>query len=591
MPSTNPPAPAAPPTAARSAEEVVAGAKARLLQQAIGAAIRGCQSAVAAPRFPAWWWQSGAEWPVGRPWMRSAAAMASNSAGIGLSPKSMRRVHSRWTWPHGRVATARSPPRQVCPRGCAGRCFQRQADKVGAGGFFGNHVQQRKNPLVQAFLTQHAHALVSLARRTAFSAFRRTAAPPARFAAARPVRQSACGWLVDAQFQLGRQPHRAQHAQHRVFAVALHPGCQSSPACARAHRARRGDNRQWFRRWGCKSALTVKSRRRASSWLPNTLSLRMRPSLSVTVSSPPRKVVTSMVSAPTITWTMRKRRPIMRERRNRWCTCSAWRWWPRRNLFGCWPNSRSRTAPPPQRQQSRPLRRQEIDFQRGRTDVLAAHPMLGEREHLGFGATLGSLNTRLRSLRIIAFRSTVAKQGDDYTALRALPAGIRHSCGMRGAGRVGEHGRWRCFTRTNGCFAAWREGQASWLMADIQWLVHLNDNCYYLLKLNLPPPRLPSGPVCPGRSPCCPGLPAAACRAHPARPVSPGPAVRPDQRGDWRIPVGRARALATRGRGAWTLEEYALLREPLAAALRATAGEASMASLAEFDALIEPPAA
>jgi len=42
--------------------------------------------------------------------------------------------------------------------------------------------------------------------------------------------------------------------------------------------------------------------------------------------------------------------------------------------------------------------------------------------------------------------------------------------------------------------------------------------------------------------------------------------------------------------GAWTLEEYALLREPLAAALRATAGEASDGILAEFDALIEPPA-
>ena len=67
----------------------------------------------------------------------------------------------------------------------------------------------------------------------------------------------------------------------------------------------------------------VRSRRVAScSCVPKTLSRRMRPCSSTPRSSPsptalgPRNVDTSTVSAPHITWTSRKRRPMIRERRN-----------------------------------------------------------------------------------------------------------------------------------------------------------------------------------------------------------------------------------------------------------------------------------
>ena len=49
------------------------------------------------------------------------------------------------------------------------------------------------------------------------------------------------------------------------------------------------------------------------------------------------------------------------------------------------------------------------DFQRGRTDARGAPLCWVNGNTLGLGRRSGSLNTRLRSLRIIAFRSTVAK--------------------------------------------------------------------------------------------------------------------------------------------------------------------------------------
>ena len=106
-----------------------------------------------------------------------------------------------------------------------------------------------------------------------------------------------------SQFQPTTAPPAAPRAAcARVFAVALHR-VANHRQLARVHIAHAVviiDN--GFVAGVVNSALTVKTTPTGVFFLAaDTLSLRMRPSLSVTVSSPPRKVVTSMVSAPTIT--------------------------------------------------------------------------------------------------------------------------------------------------------------------------------------------------------------------------------------------------------------------------------------------------
>ncbi|CFN70091.1 Uncharacterised protein [Bordetella pertussis] len=93
----------------------------------------------------------------------------------------------------------------------------------------------------------------------------------------------------------------------------------------------------------------VKSRRAASSsWLPNTLSRRMRPCSSVSWSSEAgaRKVEVSMISWPNTTCTSWKRRPMMRARRNSGRICSGVALVATSKSLGSRPTIRSRTAPP-----------------------------------------------------------------------------------------------------------------------------------------------------------------------------------------------------------------------------------------------------
>ena len=62
--------------------------------------------------------------------------------------------------------------------------------------------------------------------------------------------------------------------------------------------------------------------------------------------SAPRNVVTSTMSWPNITCTSRKRRPMMKARRNSGLTCSGRASVAMSKSFGVMPSSRSRTAPP-----------------------------------------------------------------------------------------------------------------------------------------------------------------------------------------------------------------------------------------------------
>src|SRR5574341_318803 len=97
------------------------------------------------------------------------------------------------------------------------------------------------------------------------------------------------------------------------------------------------------------SALTVKSRRRASSsCVPNTLSRSTRPcsSFSAVSESAARNVDVSTVSAPIITCTRRKRRPMTMARRNSGFTSSGRASVTMSKSLGGMSSSRSRTAPP-----------------------------------------------------------------------------------------------------------------------------------------------------------------------------------------------------------------------------------------------------
>ena len=101
----------------------------------------------------------------------------------------------------------------------------------------------------------------------------------------------------------------------------------------------------------------MKSRRfTSSSWLPNTLSLKILPCSSacwcgvdlpfLLVNESPRNVDTSTVSDPHITCTKRKRRPIIRDRRKRARISSGLALVTISKSFGFNPNNKSRTAPP-----------------------------------------------------------------------------------------------------------------------------------------------------------------------------------------------------------------------------------------------------
>jgi hypothetical protein len=89
----------------------------------------------------------------------------------------------------------------------------------------------------------------------------------------------------------------------------------------------------------------------SSAWVPKTLSESMRPCSSVLSSSASRvkcarKVAVSTISGPQSTWTIWKRRPMMRERRKTERTSSGVALVAMSKSLGVRPSRRSRTAPP-----------------------------------------------------------------------------------------------------------------------------------------------------------------------------------------------------------------------------------------------------